>query len=74
MMRSTDEFIQVKIAHGQFSCVKRSQVVGYCRYPCHRGYVTKNVMKAHKCTKQNCRYFSKLNENGRPCKKNQKNF
>lgn len=53
--------IKTKIAHGNYTCVYKNNIVGVCTYPVHRGMVTKNVLKSHKCHMKKCRYFKKTN-------------
>ena len=34
---------------------------GYCHYRLHKGYLTVRMVRTHKCTVKNCRYFEKFN-------------
>lgn len=58
---SSNDIIKTKIAHGNYTCVYKYNIVGVCTYPAHRGMVTKSVLKSHKCQMKKCRYLKKTN-------------
>lgn len=41
----------------------KDKAVGYCHHRQHKGYLSPNLIKCHKCVEKNCRYFSKYKDN-----------
>ena len=42
--------------------VKESRAVAICHLPKHRGYITPEAMKEHKCLEKNCTQFEKIED------------
>ena len=38
------------------------EFVGFCWFKGHKGYLSKNQMKAHECIQKNCHYFQKFDD------------
>lgn len=57
---SSDDWVMIKIVgvSGKIS-VKEGNVVGYCRYHLHPGYLTKSLVKKHKCIEKKCHFLDK---------------
>lgn len=54
-----DDYVNVKLITGEQVCIKRSNLVGYCHFPEHKGRITKTLLKNHECLKKQCHYFEK---------------
>ena len=52
--------------HNTVKLINRSRahedkVIGYCHLDSHRGYLTKKLLKSHKCLEKKCTFLKKLN-------------
>jgi hypothetical protein len=54
--------ISVKTIEGVWKDVKVKNIVGYCHYKHHKGVLTKNLFKFHRCDRRGCYYFQKFAE------------
>ncbi len=54
------EYCDAKLIDGSFSTVKTASIVGYCQSTLHRGYITKKLLKQHKCLERKCSSFRKI--------------
>ena len=53
------EYVKTLLLKAGVGVISKDNIVGYCRYPEHKGAITKNILKNQGCLKKNCRYFSK---------------
>ena len=61
--KSKNEFIEVKLLTGDTETVSNKNVIGYCHFSEHKGYVTRNLLKSHKCDTKSCHYLEKYEDN-----------
>ena len=54
--------IPVKTIEGERKDIKVKNIVGFCHYKHHKGVLTKNLFKAHRCENRGCYYFQKFAE------------
>lgn len=50
--------IYCRTLDGSFCC--DTKCVGFCWSKLHKGYITKNLMKQHRCIEKNCKSFQKI--------------
>ena len=62
-MPDDSEYIEAKIVGGECLFMRKDNLVGFCHFPEHKGYITKNVLKNKECAKKECFYFQKFNDN-----------
>ncbi|MBQ5990058.1 MAG: hypothetical protein IJL67_11255 [Oscillospiraceae bacterium] len=59
--KSKNEFIEVKLLTGETWIVSNKNVIGYCHK--YNGYVTRNLLRSHKCYSKECRHLEKIEDN-----------
>ncbi|MBQ8133502.1 MAG: hypothetical protein IJ192_03705 [Clostridia bacterium] len=57
------ECVEVKLVGGEYFFTLQKNIVGYCHFSEHKGYITKNILKNRKCAKKGCYYFEKYADN-----------
>lgn len=62
-MTDDSGYIEAKIVGGECLFMRKDNLVGFCHFPEHKGYITKNVLKNKECAKKECFYFQKFNDN-----------
>ena len=55
------EWVTVRLAEGGKRTMLKENIVGYCPYSLHKGYLTKNLLKKHQCVDKRCAYLRKCN-------------
>lgn len=51
---------RVRLINGKPKCVKTKQIVGFCHYNIHPGYLTKKLLVQQKCIEKNCMYLERF--------------
>ncbi len=62
-MSDESDYIEVKIVGGEYLYIRKENLIGFCHFPDHKGYITKNVIKNKECVKKECFYFQKFDDN-----------
>ena len=51
--------IKVRLLNGTIADVKEEQIVGYCHYELHKGYVSSKLIKIHNCALKECPFLQR---------------
>ncbi len=52
----------VKLITGEYKTVDINSIVGFCHYELHKGFLTVNLFKEHKCDEKECFLLEKFND------------
>ena len=48
----------VRLLDGNYLAARNlKSMIGYCHYPHHRGFISRNLMESHRCIQKNCPYM-----------------
>lgn len=57
-----DDFKLVRLINGEKMYVSDPKLVGYCHYKLHKGYISLNILKDHRCVKKDCPFLEKFED------------
>lgn len=57
------DYMEIKTITGEHICCLKSNVMGYCHFFKHRGYITRSILKNHECVKKQCSFLQKNTSN-----------
>ncbi len=56
------QFRSVRLINGRYIAYGDKEIVGFCHYYLHKGYLTANMLKNHKCCEKECSLLQKFEE------------
>ena len=59
--KTENEFMEVKLLTGETWIVSNKNVIGYCHK--YKGYVTRSLLRSHKCYSKECHHLEKFEDN-----------
>lgn len=61
---STQHIVDIKLITGKKIKIRKGKIVGYCHNIIHKGALTSQLLKEHKCIEKECTYFKKCTKAG----------
>lgn len=59
---STQEYTECILASGKAEIVNKKNLIGFCHYAEHKGYITRAVLKTHDCDSKKCHYLERFED------------
>lgn len=56
---SNESVVDIKLINGKRVRIRKSKIVGYCKYMMHKGSLTQQLLIEHNCVEKNCKYLVK---------------
>ena len=60
--KSVPEYTECILASGAMDIVNKKNLIGFCHYSKHRGFITRSVLKTHNCDGKMCHYLEKFED------------
>ena len=60
--KTETEYTECILASGKMEIINKKNLIGFCHYSLHRGFITRAVLKTHNCDGKGCHYLEKFEE------------